>query len=82
MTIKISRNITIGFRHDYSSFLPNVNWRDFTWIKLQTETNGYSKYLEIEASLLGFHFDFDWYRNLAKQEEKSKKFLDAILKRE
>jgi hypothetical protein len=62
--IKAFGKIEIEFYHDYSSFLPNVNWRDFTWIKLYTETNYYSKYLEIDFAILGLHFNLDWFRKL------------------
>lgn len=78
--MNLTKNITLNFRHDYESFLPNVNWRDFTWLNLYTETNGYSHYLELNIALLGFHLEFDWYRDFDKTQKDSQKLVDEILK--
>jgi hypothetical protein len=57
-----------NFHSDWDSFSLNpMNWRDFeiikfTFMRFFVETNNYSKYFELEFALLGFHFDFDWYR--------------------
>jgi hypothetical protein len=56
--------IEIEVYHDWDSliFWQSMNWRNFTWIRIDTETNNYSKYLELDLALLGFHFNLDWFR--------------------
>ncbi len=43
-------------------FWRSMNWRNFTVIRVAGETNIYSKYLELEIALLGFHIEINWYR--------------------
>ena len=56
--------IEINFHHDWDSFMfwQPMNWRNFTWFKIHTETNNYSKYFELHITVLGFHFELDWFR--------------------
>ena len=56
--------IEVFFRHDWDGFMfwQPMNWRNFTWFKIYTETNNYSKYLELSIAILGFHFELDWFR--------------------
>lgn len=44
------------FWHDYSSFGPNVNWRNFTFIHLTFEYNPTMGYIELEFALLGLGY--------------------------
>jgi len=58
-------SFSVGFHHDWDSliFWRQMNWRNFTLIRIDGETNGYSKYLELEIALLGFHVEINWYRS-------------------
>ena len=59
---------SFSFHSDWDSFsLKPMNWRDFefidfSFIRFRVETNCYSRYFEFNFALLGFHFDFDFYR--------------------
>lgn len=43
---------------DSFKFWEKMNWRDFTIILLQFETNSYSKFLEIDFAIFGLYFTF------------------------
>ncbi len=60
----IPPKFSIEFHHNWDSlmFWQPMNWRNFTLIKIEGETNGYSKYLELEVMILGVGFEINWYR--------------------
>jgi hypothetical protein len=64
-------SFSIDFHHDWDSlmFWQPMNWRNFTLIKIDGETNGYSKYLELEIVLLGFHLEINWYRGSGEKDD-------------
>jgi len=64
---------SIGVYHDWDSFMfwQPMNWRNFTWFELSTETNSYLKYLELRFAILGFHIEIDWYRPIGDKPCKT-----------
>lgn len=63
--------VQVGYSHDWDSwiFWQKMNWRNFTWIYLNTEIMTPFKYVEISAALLGFHLEIDIFRKFGKSDE-------------
>jgi hypothetical protein len=55
--IESHRGLYASFWHDYSSFLPGMNWRNFGFIHASIEFNTMMGEVEWEFCLLGL-----WYR--------------------
>jgi hypothetical protein len=64
------KRFTFYIYNDYNSFYfgkkYTISWRNFTFIKLDAETNCYSTILEINFAILGLHFNFHWWRKPTK----------------
>lgn len=77
--MNLAKNITLDFYHDWDSFsLAPMRWRDFTFIQIAIETNGYSKYLEITIAILGLHFCLSIFRDLTAFNKELDELMDAI----
>jgi hypothetical protein len=49
-----------SWSHDWTSFLPGCNWRDFTFINLYVDWAHNTGRVAVEAALLGVHVGFQW----------------------
>lgn len=63
---------SFDFYSDWDSFIfwQPMNWRDFCWCYLNTEI-GSTKWLEFSIALLGFHFNFNWFRKYKEDDDNS-----------
>lgn len=71
-SVKFNGEVDFDWYCDWDSlfFWQRMNWRDFNWITLATETNPYT-WIEIHIALLGLGFRFTWYRNIEKNKNQS-----------
>lgn len=68
--------------HDYDSFLPRVNWRDFTFVHVGGEVNGMMGYVEAEVGVLGLHIQVSYIFNAHTEfREDLKSRRDDLLSR-
>ena len=60
---KRDKPFSFNFYSDWGSFLfwRPMNWRDFTFIHFSLETADH-KIIEISLTILGLHFNFDWWK--------------------
>lgn len=65
-----------SFWHDYTSFGPNVNWRNFTLVHASFEYNPQMGYVEWEFALLGFGYRGTYVFNA---NTELRRYLDKMI---
>jgi len=56
------KRLHLSFYSEWDSLLPNMNWRNFTFVHFYFETAHYKDLvIEIGIGFLGFNLTIEWY---------------------
>jgi hypothetical protein len=79
-SVPLTKGMNFEFWHDWSSFSPNVNWRDFCFLHLSVEQNSMLGRFETELCVIGLWFRVVYvYNDSTPNLQRLREYLDLTM---